>query len=191
MLDLAMSPDNKFLVSLTNNNQVVLLDSLTNQYKVIQSPTSEPVIGCVALLSKFIVFSPSCWQVYNINGELEQEHVELELGGEKIVGMFFTSLTVYHMVCVAKGEQEFIAIRSRLETIDDSLYIQVAFAFNCSYTKIFFLEDDPQTVKVACLSEVNYKSFSTHQTNSLVRMENFSVCCVKTEEQASDALLGG
>ena len=38
MMDMDISPSNKYMAAFTNNSQVIILDALTNEYKVKESP---------------------------------------------------------------------------------------------------------------------------------------------------------
>ena len=47
MMDLQISPDNRFVAAYTNNNQTILLNTLVSEFVVIDSPveTNETVQG--------------------------------------------------------------------------------------------------------------------------------------------------
>ena len=56
MMEMDISPGNKYVAAFTNNNQIILLDTLTNEYKVIENPFKENLLGIVMLDDCLIVY---------------------------------------------------------------------------------------------------------------------------------------
>lgn len=38
MMDIDISPSNRYVAAFTNNSQIIIVDTLTNEYKVRESP---------------------------------------------------------------------------------------------------------------------------------------------------------
>ena len=42
MMDIDISPSNRYVAAFTNNSQIIIVDTLTNEYKVKESPFQVP-----------------------------------------------------------------------------------------------------------------------------------------------------
>ena len=68
MMDMDISTNNKHVAAFTNNNQIILLDNLTNEYKVKENPfNNENISGLVMLDDCLIVYSFMSWVVLNFD----------------------------------------------------------------------------------------------------------------------------
>jgi hypothetical protein len=63
MQQLVLSPDNRFAATYTNNNQTVLLNTLTSEYVVLDNPLpdDQPVSGVFLLNTHLFVYGPASW----------------------------------------------------------------------------------------------------------------------------------
>ena len=70
MLDIFISPDNRFVAAYTNNNQTVLLNTLVSEFVIIDSPleTSETVQGLFILDTVLFIYGQSTYVSYDMTG---------------------------------------------------------------------------------------------------------------------------
>ena len=63
MQQLVLSPDNRFVAAYTNNNQTVLLNTLTSEYIIMENPLPQhqPISGVFLLNTHLFVFGPASW----------------------------------------------------------------------------------------------------------------------------------
>ena len=74
MMDVAISPDNRFIAAYTSNNEIILLNALISELTVIKNPfrPTESIIGLVLLDSRLIVYGKFEWTIYNTSGKMLQ-----------------------------------------------------------------------------------------------------------------------
>ena len=75
MMDLQISPDNRFAAAYTNNNQTILLNTLVSEFVIIDSPleTSETVQGIYILDTVLLIYGQTTWSFFDMAGkELEK-----------------------------------------------------------------------------------------------------------------------
>ncbi|KAF2895446.1 hypothetical protein ILUMI_10727 [Ignelater luminosus] len=74
MQQLVLSPDNKWAGAYTNNNQVVLLNTLTSEFITIENPLAEAeaVTGVYLLTHHLFVYGASSWVRFDTRGNQEQ-----------------------------------------------------------------------------------------------------------------------
>ncbi|KAJ9592434.1 hypothetical protein L9F63_015850, partial [Diploptera punctata] len=74
MQQLVLSPDNRFVAAYTNNNQTVLLNTLTSEYNVMENPLpdEQPIRGVFLLNAHLFVYGPASWCRFNMRGQLDK-----------------------------------------------------------------------------------------------------------------------
>jgi len=72
MMDLEISPDNRYIAAYTNNSQTILLNALVSEFIIIDNPlgTGETVQGIRLLDTNLIIFGQSSWSVLNLSGKV-------------------------------------------------------------------------------------------------------------------------
>lgn len=72
MMDLEISPDNRFIAAYTNNSQTVLLNALVSEFIVIENPleNNQTVQGIRLLDTYLIIFGQSAWSLLNLSGKV-------------------------------------------------------------------------------------------------------------------------
>ena len=75
MMDLQISPDNRFVAAYTNNNQTILLNTLVSEYVVIDSPleTTENVQGLCILDTTLVIYGQSTWVTFDMSGKQQEK----------------------------------------------------------------------------------------------------------------------
>ena len=86
----------RFILAFTNNNQTILLDSLTGQFQILANPFPSETIqvqekpgslkkslrqGICMLETKFVVYSPTAWKIFDLKcKEIEaNSHVDVQM----------------------------------------------------------------------------------------------------------------
>ncbi|GFG36815.1 hypothetical protein Cfor_08648 [Coptotermes formosanus] len=101
MQQLVLSPDNRFAAAYTNNNQTVLLNTLTSEYIVMDNPLpqQEPIKGIYLLNTHLFVHGPGSWCQFNMRGQLQQTYTSPEDPSKwPLLSMEFTSLDTYQLL---------------------------------------------------------------------------------------------
>ena len=78
MMDLEISPDNRFVAAYTNNGQTVLLNTLVSEFVVIDSPleANDTVQGICMLDTEMVIYGQSSWVFLDMTGkQLERKKV--------------------------------------------------------------------------------------------------------------------
>ena len=72
MMDLEISPDNRFIAAFTSNNEIILLNALISELTKVKNPfePSESVVGLVLLDTNLVVYGQFDWAVYDTSGRL-------------------------------------------------------------------------------------------------------------------------
>ncbi|CAH1405153.1 unnamed protein product [Nezara viridula] len=80
MQRLYLSPDNRYAAAFTNNNQSVLLNTLSSEYVVIDNPLpeGEEVAGLFLLNQHFFIHGSSNWCRFDMRGELIAKYTSME-----------------------------------------------------------------------------------------------------------------
>ena len=75
ILDLQISPDNKFVAAHTNNNQTVLLNTLVSDFIVIDSPleNNESVQGICMLDTNLVIYGQTTWVYFDMSGKQQEK----------------------------------------------------------------------------------------------------------------------
>ena len=82
MMDLELSPDDKYAAAFTNNFQIILVNNLVSEHIVIANPFQADPAGCSKrdgsvqglrlLENKLVVIGSRGWVVMNMSGEVER-----------------------------------------------------------------------------------------------------------------------
>ena len=74
MLDLQISPDNRYIAAYTNNSQTILLNALVSEFIVIENPLGgdENVHGIRLLDTNLVIFGQKTWSLLNLSGKVIQ-----------------------------------------------------------------------------------------------------------------------
>ena len=78
MMDLEISPDNRFVAAYTNNGQTVLLNTLVSEFVVIDSPleANDTVQGICMLDTEMVIYGQTSWVFLDMTGkQLERKKV--------------------------------------------------------------------------------------------------------------------
>ena len=99
MMDLEISPDNRFVAAYTNNSQTILLNTLVSEFIVIDSPleTHESVQG-ISMLEKFLViYGQNTWALFDTMGkQIEKRKIFREDPILKIVNKSKDDFSIIH-----------------------------------------------------------------------------------------------
>lgn len=80
MQQLVLSPDNRYAAASTTNDQVVVLNTLTSEFVVIDNPLPEeqPVCGVHLMNQYAFVHGKSEWCRFDLRGNLLSKHTSPE-----------------------------------------------------------------------------------------------------------------
>ena len=98
MMDLEISPDNRYIAAYTNNSQTVLLNALVSDFIIIDNPLGkdETVQGICLLDTNLIIFGQSSWSLLNLSGKvIKTTKVTAELS---ILDMKMLSISDYSLI---------------------------------------------------------------------------------------------
>ena len=72
MMDVVISPDNRFIAAYTSNNEIILLNALISELTIIKNPfrPTESIIGLVLLDTRLVVYGKFEWAVYSTAGKM-------------------------------------------------------------------------------------------------------------------------
>ncbi|XP_015115878.1 NACHT and WD repeat domain-containing protein 2 [Diachasma alloeum] len=101
MQQLILSPDNRYAAAFTTNNQIVILNTLTSEFVIVDNPLpeEEPVCG-VHLMNQFaFVWGRSGWCRFDLRGNLLSKHSSSEDPNQwQILTVEYTVLEEYRLV---------------------------------------------------------------------------------------------
>ena len=71
MLDLEISPDNRYIAAYTNNDQTILLNQLTSEFQIIENPLSgnDTIKGLILLDTNLIIYGQYSWVLFDTSGK--------------------------------------------------------------------------------------------------------------------------
>ena len=77
MMDLQISPDNKYVAAYNNNSQTILLNTLVSEFIVIENPLDdETVVGICMLESYLLIYGQYTWVFFDMSGkELDRRRI--------------------------------------------------------------------------------------------------------------------
>lgn len=81
MMDIFISPDNRFAAAYTNNSQTILLNTLVSEFVIIDNPleTNETVASICLLDTALIVYGQTTWVIFDTSGkQLEKRKITIE-----------------------------------------------------------------------------------------------------------------
>ena len=75
MMDLEISPDNKYVAAYTNNSQTILLNTLVSEFIIIDSPleNNETVQGICMLDTNLVIYGQSSWIFLEMSGKQKEK----------------------------------------------------------------------------------------------------------------------
>ena len=75
MMDLEISPDNKYVAAYTNNSQTILLNTLVSEFIIIDSPleNNETVQGICMLDTNLVIYGQSTWVFLEMSGKQKEK----------------------------------------------------------------------------------------------------------------------
>ncbi|XP_046423821.1 NACHT and WD repeat domain-containing protein 2 [Neodiprion fabricii] len=101
MQQLVLSPDNRYAAAYTNNNQIVVLNTLTSEFVTISNPlpNEEPVYG-VHLMNQYVfIFGRMGWCKFDLRGNLLGNHTTPEDSNQwQILHLEYTTLSEYRII---------------------------------------------------------------------------------------------
>ena len=79
MMDLQISPDNRFVAAFTNNSQTILLNTLVSEFVIIDNPleTDENVQGICLLDNTLVVYGHTTWVNFDTAGKQQEKRKTL------------------------------------------------------------------------------------------------------------------
>nr|CAD7412869.1 unnamed protein product [Timema poppensis] len=101
MQQLVLSPDNRFAAAYTNNNQTILLNTLTSEYVTVENPlpTGEYVSGVFLLNAHLFVHGQGTCCRFNMRGQLEDQFSSVENPNEwPYHSMHYTTMEEYWLL---------------------------------------------------------------------------------------------
>ena len=99
MMDLEISPDNRFVAAYTSNNQTVLLNTLVSEYLIIDSPleANESVQGICMFDVSMVIYGQSSWVLFDMSGkQIEKKKTLREVPILKMIMMGKDDYTIIH-----------------------------------------------------------------------------------------------
>ncbi|XP_053968962.1 NACHT and WD repeat domain-containing protein 2 [Anastrepha ludens] len=152
MQQLVLSPDNKWAAAYSNNNQTVLLNMLSSEFVVIDSPFEEcdgPVSGLYLLNQSLFLTCKLRWAQFDMRGNLMGVHdIYGDITDWEILNIEFLRPNDYNVIFWSGSINE---TRIRLDSCRNELHsepllLYSALAINKPRTKIY-----------GCASEENYE----------------------------------
>ncbi|XP_039965755.1 NACHT and WD repeat domain-containing protein 2 [Bactrocera tryoni] len=152
MQQLVLSPDNKWAAAYSNNNQTVLLNMLSSEFVVIDSPFEAddgPVSGLYLLNQSLFLTCKLRWSQFDMRGNLVGVYdIQGDVANWEILSMEFLRPTDYNVIFWSGSINE---TRLRLdscrnEVFSEPLLLFSALVMNKCGTKIY-----------ACANEENYQ----------------------------------
>ena len=78
MMGLEISPDNRYIAAYTNNDQTILLNNLTSDFKIINNPFQESgtlayndaIQGLILLDTNLIIYGKYAWVLFDTSGNV-------------------------------------------------------------------------------------------------------------------------
>ncbi|XP_058799223.1 NACHT and WD repeat domain-containing protein 2 isoform X2 [Phymastichus coffea] len=101
MQQLVMSPDNRYAAAYTNNNQSVVLNTLTSEFVIIDNPLPEEAKVCgVYLMNQFaFIYGKTGWCRFDLRGNLLSNHTSPEDTNQwSILELEYTTLDDYRII---------------------------------------------------------------------------------------------
>lgn len=124
MQQLVLSPDGKWAAAYTNNNQSVLLNMLSSEFNIINSPfdESDNVHGVFLLNHAFFIFSKFKWASFDMRAQLKQIHEFSDLNNAEweLLIMEFLSLSEFLAIFWSGSISD---VRLRLHTSKEGKYL--------------------------------------------------------------------
>ena len=82
MLGLAVSRDNRQAAAHTSNNQIIVLDMMLGQHRVIERPLDPPddILGLCMVADSVVAYNSHYWRRFSLKGKfLEEEYFNVAL----------------------------------------------------------------------------------------------------------------
>ncbi|KAK5645668.1 hypothetical protein RI129_004132 [Pyrocoelia pectoralis] len=101
MQQLVLSSDNKWAGAYTNNSQIVLLNTLTSEYTVVDNPLPEqdPVVGVDLLTYNLFVYGAKSWVQFDVRGNQQKVfHTPIEDENWHILVIDYDNLSDYIII---------------------------------------------------------------------------------------------
>ena len=95
-LGLAVSADNRQAAAHTSNNQIIVLDTMLGQHRVIERPLDPPddIVGLCIVADNVIAYNSHYWRRFSLKGKmLEEEYFNVAL--PVILEMIFIDVDTY------------------------------------------------------------------------------------------------
>eukprot|EP00095_Tigriopus_kingsejongensis_P001882 maker-scaffold70_size417918-snap-gene-3.18 protein:Tk01882 transcript:maker-scaffold70_size417918-snap-gene-3.18-mRNA-1 annotation:"leucine-rich repeat and wd repeat-containing protein kiaa1239-like" len=146
MMDLEISPDNRFVAAYTNNNQTILLNNLISEFIVINNPlnkdTNDVVKGLCLLDTNLIVYGQHGWVVFDMAGkELQNKQVLKDI---PILKMKMDSLDNFSVLYWSgeEGNLEMTVETYKQGVMGSSLSFFAGIALNKDHTRVWLCDEE-------------------------------------------------
>ncbi|XP_044733634.1 NACHT and WD repeat domain-containing protein 2 [Chrysoperla carnea] len=187
MMQLVLSPDNKWAAAYTNNSQTVLLNTLSSEFQLIDNPLEDnyKVCGIYLLNQHLIIFGQKSWVIYNMRGERQDTfntNIPDKYKNEdwKILQMEFQTLTEYRIIYWLDDKED-----------DDRMlfqYINNGNEFECFNIHSGLVLTNDKQYMYTCVSENNY-SVTKYQVNQEAKQWDFVTELPRAENDITEIVL--
>ena len=168
MMMMDSSPNNKYVAAFTNNNQLVILDTISNQYKTGANPLGEDenIQGLVMLEDSLIVYGHITWVVLDVQLNLLSTYTELEIDNSiYIMKIVARSTKHYNIIKWQEGDTSRLKLVTKFYDKEFTLRFHSAFSFNENLSLFFACQDAP-TVRI-CMYDLSKKGWEMVRSSSV------------------------
>ena len=168
MMMMDSSPNNKYVAAFTNNNQLVILDTISNQYKTGANPLGEAenIQGIVMLEDSLLVWGQITWVVLDTQLGLLSTHTELEIDSSlSIMKMVGRSTKHYNIIKWHEGDTTHLKLITKFYDREFTLRFHSAFSFNESLSLFFACQESP-AVKV-CMYDLTKRGWELQRSSTV------------------------
>ena len=170
MMMMDISPNNKYVVAFTNNNQLVILDTITNQYKTGANPLGEDqaIQGVAMLEDSLIVWGQITWVVLDHQLNLLATKTELEIDSSltimKIVGR---STSHYNIIKWQEGDTSHLKLVTKFYDKEFTLRFHSAFSFNKNLSLFFACQGQEEPAVKICMYDLTKKGWELKRSSTV------------------------
>ena len=168
MMMMDICPNNKYAAAVTNNNQVVLLDTLTSTYKKADNPLgeSQSILGVVLLEASLIVYGPLSWVLLDLQLKvIPSRGVQKEIESFSILRMVAKSASHYNVIKWLEGDTTQLKLITKFYEKEFTLRFRSAFCFNKSQSIFFCCQEHP-TLKI-CMYDLTKKGWDLKRSHTV------------------------
>ena len=167
MMEMDICPNNKYAVAFTNNNQLVMLDTLTSTYKTAANPLgeSESILGVVLLEDSVIVFGHLTWLLLDLQLNVTARPGLGEIDSMTIMRIVGKSTKHFNIIKWHEGDTSQLKLVTKFYEKEFILRFHSAFCFNKTMSVFFCCQDQP-TFKI-CMYDLTKKGWDMKRSHTV------------------------